>query len=118
MLRLRTVFLAWLAMASLNIVVSGMTFAGDGINVRTQGVLMELNVKQMTAIINEKLFIWNGKTKFLNEKGSPIAIDSFKEKRWVYVEGVRDKRGVTAEKIYLLPGFIDSKNRSLYPFME
>ncbi len=118
MFKMRSVFAGLLIAVSFGIFISAATFAGDKISVRTQGVLMELNIKQTTAIVNEKLFLWNAKTKFLNEKASPISMDSFKAKSWVYVEGFRDKNGVTAEKIYLLPGFIDGKKRNLYPFME
>jgi hypothetical protein len=103
---------------SFLVLFPSLSFAADKVSVRTQGVLMELNIKQMTAIVNEKLFLWNRKTMFFNEKASPIAVENFKPKSWVYVEGFREKGGITAEKIYLLPGFVDGKKKSLYPFME
>jgi len=99
---------------------SVLTFAEDVNIVKIQGVVMSLDLKKNTVVINEKTFIWDQNTTFHNEVGSPITIDKLRTKGWVYIEGENDrahKRWV-AKKIYLLPKFIDSKQRHLYPFIQ
>ena len=54
-----------------------------------------------------------------NEKGSPIPQDNLKTKTWVFVEAVKDKsQKKLATKIYLLPKYIDDKEKHLYPFIK
>ncbi len=87
---------------------------------KIQGMIMDLDVKKNAMIVNEKLFIWSQNTAIYNEKGSSITIDQFKPKTWVYIQGERDKNNkrVIIHKIYLLPKYIDKKERPRYPFME
>jgi hypothetical protein len=93
--------------------------SGENI-VKIQGMIMDLDVKKNTIIVNEKSFVWNQNTVFYNEKGSSVAMDKFKPKTWVYIEGEKDKDNsrIIINKIYLLPKYIDKKERHLYPFME
>lgn len=96
-----------------------LTFAADKNIVRLQGVIMELDLKKNTVVINEKTFFWDQKTTFHNEKGAPVAIEKLRTKAWVYIEGENDevhKRWV-AKKVYLLPKYIGRKERHLYPFI-
>jgi len=81
---------------------------------------MELDLKKSMMIVNEKLFIWNPKTIFNDEKGKPITVEKLSTKSWVYIEGENDKvhKRVVAQKIYLLPKYIDRKERHRYPFMQ
>jgi hypothetical protein len=85
-----------------------------------QGVVMSLDLKKSTVVINEKTFVWDQQTTFYNEAGSPITIDKLRTKGWVYIEGENDKahKRWVAKKIYLLPKFIGSKELHLYPFIE
>ncbi len=101
-------------------IFSVLTFAEDLSIVKIQGVVMSLDLKKSTVIINEMTFVWDQQTAFHNEAGSPIKIDKFKAKGWVYIEGENDKahKRWVAKKIYLLPRFIGSKELHLYPFIE
>ena len=102
------------------LIFSFLTIASDEGIVRIQGIVMELDLKKNMMIVNERTFVWDPKTIFYNEKGSPITVDKLRTKTWVYIEGVRDniKKGVIAEKIYLLPKYIDEKEKSRYPFIQ
>ena len=101
-------------------IISSLTFALDKDRIAIQGVVMEVDLKKNVMIVNERTFFWDPQTIFYNEKGSPITVDKLRAKTWVYIEGTRDnvrKRRV-AEKIYMLPKYIDEKEKHLYPFME
>jgi hypothetical protein len=95
-------------------------FASEGDTAKIQGIIMALDVNKNTMIVNEKLFVWRENTAIYNDKGSPLTIDKFKPKAWVYIEGENDKnnRRIIINKIYLLPKYVDKKERHLYPFME
>jgi len=101
-------------------IFSTLAFASEEDIVNIQGMIMDLDVKKNTMIVNEKLFVWSQNTSIYNDKGSPITIDQFKPKAWVYIQGERDKNNnrIIIQKIYLLPKYIDKKERPRYPFME
>ena len=102
------------------LVISALTFASDKGIVTTQGVVMALDLKKKTIIINERTFTYDENTIIHNEKGSPVTLDNLKARTWVYIEGVEDKahKRVVAKKIYLLPKYIDGKEKNLYPFIK
>ncbi len=102
------------------LVISALTFASDKGIVTTQGVVMALDLKKKVVIINERTFTWDENTIIHNEKGSPVALDNLRARNWVYVEGVEDKahKRVVVKKIYLLPKYIDGKEKNLYPFIK
>ncbi len=100
-----------------------LTFAADKNAdkniVRVQGRIMELDLKKGTMVISERMFVWDQKTTFHNEKGAPVTIEKLRIKAWVYIEGENDevhKRWV-AKKVYLLPKYIGRKERHLYSFI-
>jgi 3',5'-cyclic AMP phosphodiesterase CpdA len=102
------------------LIFSVLTFAEEISIVKLQGVMMSLDLKKSTVVINEMTFVWDQQTTFHNEAGSPIKIDKLRTKGWVYIEGENDKahKRWIAKKIYLLPKFIGSKELHLYPFIE
>ena len=102
------------------LIFSVLTFGEETSIVKMQGVVMSLDLKKSAVVINEMTFVWDQYTTFHNEAGSPIKIDKFKTKAWVYIEGENDKahKRWVAKKIYLLPKFIGSKELHLYPFIE
>jgi len=102
------------------LIFSVLTFAEDMGIVKMQGVVMFLDLKKSTVVINEKTFVWDQQTTFYNEAGSPITIDKLRNKGWVYIEGEYDKgyKRWVAKKIFLLPKFIGRKELHLYPFIE
>jgi len=106
--------------SSYLLIFSTLAFASEDDIVKIQGMIMDLDVNKNTMIVNEKLFVWSQNTTLYNDKGFPLTIDKFKPKSWVYIEGERDKnnRRIIINKIYLLPKYVDKKERHLYPFME
>lgn len=102
------------------LIFSSLTFGEDKGVLNIQGVVMVLDLKKSMLVVNEKTFFWDQNTVFYNEKGAPITIDKLKTKGWVYIEGENDKvrKGWVAKKIYLLPKYIDRKERYLYPFIQ
>jgi hypothetical protein len=102
------------------LISSGLTFASEGDIYKGQGLIMNIDAKINMMIVNERQFVWNQNTIVNNEKGSPVQMDKFKAKAWVYIEGVKDKNNnrIIIEKIYLLPKYVDKNERHLYPFMQ
>ena len=102
------------------LIFSALTFAEDINIVKIQGVVMSLDLKKSTVVINEMTFVWDQQTAFHNEAGSPITMDKLRTKGWVYIEGEHDKayKRWVAKKIFLLPKFIGRKELHLYPFIE
>jgi hypothetical protein len=99
---------------------SALTFPADISIVKMQGTVMSFDLKKSTVVISERTFVWDQKTAFYNDKGSPIKVDNLKTKGWVYIEGEYDKTHKTwvPKKIYLLPKYIERKERHLYPFIQ
>jgi hypothetical protein len=105
------------------IVLSLLTFSpwtlASGEEVKMQGLIMNIDLKQNTMVVNEKTFTWRSNTAIHNDKGSPITMDRFKQNAWVYIEGEKDENNrMHIKKIYLLPKRVDKKEMHLYPFME
>ena len=102
------------------IMIYPLTFASEKDIINIQGIVMEIDLKKGTMIVNEKRFQWDQKTSFFNDKGTPITIDKIKTRSWVYIEGVNDTptKSILANKVYLLPKRIDEKEKHLYPFLK
>ena len=83
------------------------------------GSIMKIDSKKNTMIINERVFVWNQKTTFYDDKGAPLGMDQFQPKSWVYVKGTSDQNNtILIEKLYLLPKYVGKKEKNRYPFME
>jgi hypothetical protein len=86
---------------------------------KNQGAIMEIDLKKNTMIVNERHFIWNQNAAFYDSNGFLTGIDGFKRKSWVYIEGTMHRDNIILiEKIYLLPKYVEKKERNRYPFME
>lgn len=107
-----------IASISFAIFFSSLTFASGEEIYRNQGIIMSIDLKQKIMVVNERIFTWDHTTMIFNEKESPISIENFKPNKWVYIEGVREKKKnpMRIEKIYLLPKYVDKKERHLYSF--
>ena len=82
-------------------------------------MVMELDWRKKMITVNERSFAFDQNTIVYSEKGSPIPQDRLKTKTWVFIEGVKDKsQKKVAKKIYLLPKYIDEKEKRLYPFIK
>jgi hypothetical protein len=66
---------------------------------------MRIDLQKNTMVVNEKTFIWDKKTIFLNESGAPFTPDQLKLDRKVHIEGERigQKRLFLIKEIRLLP---------------
>ena len=65
------------------------TFAAEKGILRLRGQVMEINLEKNMMVVNEKFFIWDKKSIFVNESGTPITPDQLKIDRMVYIEGER-----------------------------
>ncbi len=100
------------------LILSTWTLA-SGEEVKVQGLIMNIDFKQNTMVVNEKTFTWGKTTAIHNDKASPITMDRFKRMAWVYIVGEQtDDSRIHIKKIYLLPRRIENKEKHLYPFME
>ena len=85
---------------------------------KTQGVIMTIDFKKNTMVVNEKTFVWDKSSTFYNEKEQKIDIDRFSVKSWVFIVGEKGDKNIAIKKIYLLPKYVDRNERSQYPFMQ
>jgi len=95
-------------------------FSSDGDISKLQGVVMEIDFKNNLFFVNEKPFIFDKNTIISDEKGNTIPLDRIKKNVWVYIEwsGSIEKKNAVAKKIYLLPRYIDKKDKNLYQFIK
>ena len=102
------------------LVFSATALAGEKKVVKMQGVIMAFDLKKNVVIVNERLFVLNPNTTLHNDKGTATTIDKLKPNMWVYIEGLQDKmnRRIVAQKIYLLPKYIEDKEKHRYPFIQ
>jgi hypothetical protein len=97
---------------------STWTFASEEGISKTQGPIMSIDFKKNIMVVNEKTFIWNKSTIFNDDKESIIGIEKFKPKSWVFIEGEKGDKYIVIKKVYLIPKYVDKKERHLYPFMQ
>jgi len=102
------------------LVFSASALAAEEEIVKIQGVIMALDLKKNVMIVNERLFALDQNTMIHNDKGATITIDKLRPKTWIYIEGLKDKmnRQIMVRKIYLLPKYIEEKEKHLYPFIQ
>ena len=89
----------------LILLFSLQAFAAEKGILRLEGSLMRIDLQKSTMVVNEKTFIWDKKTIFLDESGAPITPDQLKVNRQVHIEGERmgQKRLFLIKEIRLLP---------------
>ena len=97
---------------------SALTLALAQSTVKMQGLVMSIDAKNNVMVVNEKTFVWDQSTVFNDEKGAQIGIDKFKPRSWVFIEGEKGDQSIVIKTIYLLPKYVGSKERYLYPFMQ
>ena len=97
-----------------------LTGATEKDMVQFQGMVMTVDLKKHSMVVNERTCTWNKQTLINDERGLPIEMDRLKPKTWVYVEGVQEKgqHRVLAKAIYLLPKYIDGKEKRFYSFIK
>jgi hypothetical protein len=103
-----------------SLVMCTLTFGSEDGILKFQGLVMTVDVKKSSLVVNERLIVWDKNTVVSNEKGTPASIEKLKARDWVFVEGVlnRSEKRIEAKKIYLLPKRIDGKEKRQYAFFE
>lgn len=103
-----------------SLIMGTLTFGFQGDIVKFQGVVMTVDVRKSSLVVNEKLIVWDKNTVVSNEKGTPESIEKLKARDWVFVEGILNKtqKRIEATRIYVLPKRIDEKEKRQYPFFE
>lgn len=104
----------------LSLFISPLTFASDKAIVTLQGIVMALDWDKKTIVVNERSIAFDQNTIVHNQKGSPIPRENLRAKAWVYIEGAKDRahKRIVAQKIYLLPKYIDEREKHRYPFIK
>jgi len=71
-------------------------------------------------LVNEsERVVISSETRLLNEREREVGRGSIKSGKWIYLEGPVGRDGaVEAEKVYLLPGPVKSKDYRKYPFIN
>jgi len=72
--------------------------------IQTEGILMEVDLKTNTMVVNERRFSWDSNTFITNEKGSSITIDKLKTNSLIYMESIEDRanKRILVKKIRLI----------------
>ena len=88
--------------------------------IRTQGLINPGgNPKAGYLFINEMRVYYDKATLLMDQREMPIPITEFTAKRWVYMELEKDSRGrIRARRMYLLPHYINPKERKKISFMK
>jgi hypothetical protein len=73
-----------------------------------------LNLKAGYLLINEMRVQIDGTTRVMDQKGAPIDPAELRSKRWVYFEMEEGR----AKKIYLLPHYINARERQNFRFIK
>jgi hypothetical protein len=106
------------AVSSIIIFSAMLVAAGEGLY-KNQGAIAKIDLSKNTMLVNERIFVWNQNTAFYDNNSSPIGIHRFGPKSWVYIEGTIQRNNIILiEKLYLLPKYVEKKERHRYPFME
>ena len=102
------------------ILLFNLSFAYEESNITLQGRIVRISLEKRMMMVNEGTFFWDEKTIFTNPKGASIVPATLKKNSWVYIEGEKNKagQGIKIRKIYLLPKYINNKERNKYPFMQ
>ncbi len=95
--------------------------AAEGNLVRTQGLINTgTDAKAGYLLVNEMKVSMDGATKVLDHRQVPVPVTELKPKRWVYVELEKNPRQkiMKAKSIYVLPYYVNPKNKKDFPFMK
>lgn len=98
-----------------------MSFALEGRLMCTQGLINPGgDLKKGYLFINEMRVNIDQKTRVIDHQGRLIPISELKPKRWVYMETEQNpsKKMIKATKIYLLPHYVNPKEKQNFSFMK
>ena len=96
-------------------------FANENSTLRTQGLINPGgNPKAGYLLINEMKIYIDQKTQLMDIHKGSIPLSEFRPKRWVYLEIEKDpnEKKFIARKIYLLPHYVNPKEKGRFSFMK
>jgi hypothetical protein len=117
----KTTFLGKIIALALLILLlaSVQVFAAEQGVLRFQGKMMNLSLRKAQMTVNERKVVWDSKSLFYDEKGSPAKVEALKRNNWVYIVAIRQKnKPILIQKLYLLPKYIKKNEKHFYPFMQ
>ena len=109
-----------LLFAFLMLVLVSSALGQESNLVKVQGRVMSLDLYKNLIVVNEKVFVLNSQTMIRDEKDHSAGMARLKPEAWVYVVGENNSaiKKLVAKRIYLLPKYVERKERHLYPFMD
>ena len=82
-----------------------------------QGVMMTSDEPSSYIVVNEGKVLVTESTRYLNHKEKTISSNEFRAGKWVFGVAHTTLRGLTADKLYLLPKKVKGGKDAEYPFM-
>ncbi len=107
-----------LLFAFLLLLVSGPPAIAGGENTETyQGIVSSTEGLPNHIIVNERRVLLDSQVEIKDHKEKDKSLSDIKNGKWIYVVAEERSSGLTAIKIYLLPGKIKDNEKHKYPFM-
>jgi hypothetical protein len=90
---------------------------GDRENQEFQGVVMEKDSLKRVIYVNEMEIRVPRDTEITTVRQVSLSFSSLRPKQWVFIRAHRDRKGLVADEIVLIPRYIPVGERKKYPFM-
>ncbi len=103
------------------LVITPVCFGAEHNILRTQGLINPGgNLNKGYLLINEMRISIDRTTQVMDERQTPLPVTELKPKKWVYMEIESDSVKMTAKakKIYVLPHYIEPREKQRFPFMK
>jgi hypothetical protein len=100
----------------LSLLTPPPTYSEEG-TITFQGVIMTSGEPSSYIVVNEGKVLVTEATRYLNHKEKTISSNEFRAGKWVFGVAHTTLRGLTADKLYLLPKKVKGDKDAEYPFM-
>lgn len=108
-----------LLFAFLLLLVSGQpVIAGGEYTESYQGIVSSIEGLPKQIIVNERRVLLDSQVEVMDHKEKEKSLSDIKSGKWIYVVAEERSSGLTAIRIYLLPGKIKDNEKHKYPFMD
>ncbi len=109
----------------LNFLIAGLllllshqpALAGSDDTVTFQGIVNSIEGIPNHIIINERKIFLDDDVEVMDHKEKEKSLSDIKNGKWIYVVSEEKSSGLTALRIYLLPGKVKDSEKNKYPFM-
>ena len=92
--------------------------AGSDDTVTYQGIVNSIEGIPNHLIINERKIFLDDDVEVMDHKEKEKSLSDIKSDKWIYVVAEERSSGLTAIRIYLLPGKVKDNDINKYPFMN